>query len=122
MGRLGRKEEAETSDKSFDPKIHPLNIAGFVIMVVDLIAAAYWVMEIQKPRAIALKAAGQWTLWDEIVDKLILMGFWAIAYMGYAIGALPDNKWDWRRAAKSGLEALISGAIMGALYALMSRR
>jgi len=42
--------------------------------------------------------------------------------MGYAIGALPDNKWDWRQAAKSGLEALISGAIVGALHALMSRR
>jgi hypothetical protein len=54
------------------------------------------------------------------VDKLILMGFWVIAYMGYTIGALPDNKWDWQRAAKSGLEALM--AIVGALYALMSRR
>jgi hypothetical protein len=42
--------------------------------------------------------------------------------MGHAIGALPDNKWDWRRAARSGLEAVISGAIVGALYALMSRR
>jgi hypothetical protein len=110
------------SNKSLDHKIYPLNIVGFAIMVAGLIVAAYWVMEIQKPRAIALKAAGQWTLWDEIADKLILMGFWVIAYMGYTIGALPDNKWDWRRAAKSGLEALISGAIVGALYALMSRR
>jgi hypothetical protein len=50
------------------------------------------------------------------------MGFWVIAYMGYTIGALPDNKWDWKRAARSGLEAVISGAIIGALYALMSRR
>jgi hypothetical protein len=108
--------------KSFNTRIHPLFIVGFLIMVVDLIAAVYWSLEIQKPRAIALKAAGQWTLWDEIVDKLILIGFWVIAYMGYTIGALPDNKWDWRRAAKSGLEALISGAIVGALYALMSRR
>jgi hypothetical protein len=110
------------SNKSFDPKIYPLNIVGFLIMVADLIAAAYWAMEIQKPRAIALKAAGQWTLWDEIVDKLILIGFWVIAYMGYTVGALPDNKWDWKRAARSGLEAVISGAIVGALYALMSRR
>jgi len=42
--------------------------------------------------------------------------------MGHAIGALPDNKWDWRRAVRSGLEAVISGAIVGALYAWMSRR
>jgi hypothetical protein len=42
--------------------------------------------------------------------------------MSYAISMLPDNKWDWRRAAKSGLEAVISGAIVGALYAWMSRR
>jgi hypothetical protein len=110
------------SNKPLDPKIYPLNIVGFAIMVADLVVAAYWVMEIQKPRAIALKAAGRWTLWDEIVDKLILMGFWAIAYIGYTIGALPDTNWDWRRAVRSGLEAVISGAIMGALYALMSRR
>jgi hypothetical protein len=77
---------------------------------------------IWKPRAMALIAAGKWTWWDEVMEKLILIGFWVIAYMGYTIGALPDNKWDWRRAAKSGLEALISGAIVGALYALMSRR
>jgi hypothetical protein len=37
------------SNKSFDPKIYPLNIVGFLIMVADLIAAAYWAMEIQKP-------------------------------------------------------------------------
>jgi hypothetical protein len=49
------------SNKSLDHKIHPLNIVGFAIMVVDLVVAAYWAMEIQKPRAIALKAAGQWT-------------------------------------------------------------
>jgi len=99
-----------------------LFIVGFLIMVVDLIAAVYWALEIQKPRAIALKVAGQWTLWDEIVDKLILIGFWVIGYMGYVIQNLPEYRWSWKQAAKSGLEAVISGAIVGALYALMSRR
>jgi len=42
--------------------------------------------------------------------------------MSYAISMLPDNKWGWRRAAKPGPEALISGAIVGAFYARMSRR
>jgi hypothetical protein len=120
--RLGREREAEMSDKSFDPKIYPLNIVGFVIMVADLIALGYWSFAIWKPRAMALIAAGKWTWWDEVMEKLILIGFWVIAYMGYTIGALPDNKWDWKRAAQSGLEAVISGAIIGALYALMSRR
>ena len=110
------------SNQSLDPKIHPLNIVGFVIMVADLVALGCWSLAIWKPRAMALIAAGKWTWWDEVMEKLILIGFWVIAYMGYTIGALPDNKWNWRRAAKSGLEALISGAIVGALYALMSRR
>ena len=110
------------SNKSFDPKIYPLNIVGLLIMVANLIALGYWMLAIQKPRAIALMAAGQWTLWDEIIEKLILIGFWVVAYMGYTVGALPDNKWDWKRAAQSGLEAVISGAIVGALYAMISRR
>ncbi len=110
------------SGKSFDPKIYPLNIVGFLIMVADLIALGYWALAIEKPRAIAKMAAGQWTLWDEIIEKLIIIGFWVIAYMGYTVGALPDNKWDWKRAAQSGLEAVISGAIVGALYAMISRR
>jgi hypothetical protein len=29
-------------NKSLDPKIYPLNIVGFVIMVADLIALGYW--------------------------------------------------------------------------------
>jgi len=70
------------SDKSFDPKIYPLNIVGFVIMVADLIALGYWSLAIWKPRAIALIAAGEWTWWDEVMEKLILIGFWVIAYMG----------------------------------------
>jgi hypothetical protein len=32
------------SNKSFDPKIYPLNIVGFVIMVADLIALGYWIV------------------------------------------------------------------------------
>jgi hypothetical protein len=35
--------------KSFNTRIHPLFIVGFLIMVVDLIAAVYWALEIQKP-------------------------------------------------------------------------
>jgi len=108
--------------RSSGGRLHPLFIVGFLIMVVDLIAAAYWAMEIQKPRAIALKAAGAWTWWDEILDKLILVGFWVIGYMGYVIQNLPEYRWSWKQAARSGLEAVISGAIVGALYALIARR
>ena len=114
-------KEVEMPNKSFNTRIHPLFIVGFLIMVADLAAAAYWALEIQKPRAIALKAAGAWTWWDEILDKLILMGFWVIGYMGYVIQNLPEYGWSWKRAARSGLEAVISGAIVGALYALMAR-
>ena len=110
------------TNKPSTTKIHPLNIVGTLIMVADLIAAGYWALVIEKPRATAKMAAGQWTLWDEVIEKLIIIGFWVIAYMGYTVGALPDNKWDWKRAARSGLEAVISGAIVGALYALMARR
>jgi len=108
--------------ESKNSKIHPLFIVGALIMVAALIAAGYWALAIQKPRAMALKAAGAWTLWDEVMDKLILIGFWVIAYMGYIIQNLPEHGWSWKRAARSGIEAVISGAIVGALYALMSRR
>ena len=101
-------------------RIRLMKWAGFGIMVADFIAMGYWTLAM-KPRVIAKMAAGQWSLWAEILDKLIIIGFGAIGYIGYAMEVLPENEWNWKRAVQSGVEAVISGLIFGALYALMSR-
>ncbi|SNB73848.1 hypothetical protein [Thermoflexus hugenholtzii] len=108
--------------ESKNSRIHPLFIVGTLIMVATLVALGYWALAIEKPRAIALKAAGAWTFWDEVKSKLIPIGFWVIAYMGYIIQNLPEHGWSWKRAARSGIEAVISGAIVGALISAMTTR
>lgn len=99
-----------------------LNVLGLLIMVLAFVAMSYWALAIEKPRAMALMAAGKWTMWDEILDKLIIISFGLIIYLGYIVEVLPRYEGNWWQAAKSGIGTLISSLILGALISLISRR
>lgn len=101
--------------------LQPTQILGIAIMVGVLIIVAIYAFAIVKPMAIREIEAGRWSVWNEIVYKLVFIPLWVIAYFGYMLYALPLEKWSWRQAARSGIQAVISGAIIGIIVALAGR-
>ncbi|MCS6963838.1 hypothetical protein [Thermoflexus sp.] len=101
--------------------LKPIQILGFAIMISVLIVASIYAFLIAKPIAIREMAAGRWTIWHEIVYKLVLIPLWVIAYFGYMLYSLPLEQWSWKRAARSGIEAVISGAVIGIIVSLAGR-
>lgn len=98
--------------------LRPTQILGCLIMIGVLIAVSIWAFMIWKPFAIREMEAGRWSIWHVIIDRLILFALWAIAYFGYTLYALPLEEWSWKRAARSGIEAAISGALIGLMVSL----
>lgn len=101
--------------------LQPIQILGIAITIGVLIAAVTYEFAIVKPVAIRETAAGQWSIWREIVYELVLIPLWATGYFGYILYALPLENWSWRRAARSGIHVMISGAGAGILLALAGR-
>lgn len=99
----------------------PIQILGVLIMLGMLVAATVYGLAWVKPMAIQMKAEGRWTMGHEILYKIPLVLLFAVGYFGYTLAALPQEGWSWRRAAKSGIEAVIVGAIAGLLVSLAQR-
>lgn len=116
ISEIGIKKGTIMSHEKFSLK--PIQILGFSIMVGVLITASIYALVIWKPFAIRETEAGRWSIWYEILDKLILISLWVIGYFGYILYALPFERWSWRRAARSGIEAAVSGAIFGLIVSL----
>lgn len=99
----------------------PIQILGVLIMLGMVVAATVYGLAWVKPMAIQMKVEGRWTTWHEIFYKIPLVLMFAVAYFGYTLAALPQEGWNWQRAARSGIEAVIVGAITGLLVSLAQR-
>lgn len=102
-------------------ELAPIQILGVAIMLLTIVLGAVYAFAVAKPMAIRKIQAGTWTIWDEILDKLIIVAIGCVGYFGYMLRVLPEEGWSWRRAFRSGLEAVIAGALFGLMYSLSDR-
>lgn len=93
-------------------------LAGVLVAVAAVAAMAYWGLYIEKPRAVALMAAGRWTLWDELLDKLTVAGFGALAGLGVALMNGPALRRSPRRVLGAVLWPVLLGAVLGLIFGL----
>lgn len=77
---------------------------GIAIIILSVVLAGVYGVLVIKPMAIQKMQAGTWTVWDEIMDKAILVSIVTVAFLiGSFVLYLPDEGWSWRRALISSL-------------------
>lgn len=77
---------------------------GFAIIILSVVLAGVYGVLVIKPMAIQKMQAGTWTVWDEILDKAIVVSIVTVAFLiGSFVLHLPDEGWSWRRALSSSL-------------------